>query len=45
VGKTQLVRALSQYLFGHGDRADRLVRLDMSEYSAPAAAERLMAAA
>jgi ATP-dependent Clp protease ATP-binding subunit ClpC len=42
VGKTQLAKTLSQYLFGHGDHADRLVRLDMSEYSAGAAAERLV---
>ena len=43
VGKTELARALSQYLFGHGDHADRrLLRLDMSEYAGPDAAERLV---
>lgn len=43
VGKTQLTKAIARYLFGHGDDADRLVRLDMSEYSSPLAAERLIA--
>ncbi len=43
VGKTQLAKTLADYLFGHGDAAGRLVRLDMSEYSAPWAAERLIA--
>jgi ATP-dependent Clp protease ATP-binding subunit ClpC len=42
VGKTELARALSQYLFGHGEQADRMVRLDMSEYAGPGAAERLV---
>ncbi len=42
VGKTQLAKSTSEYLFGHGDKADRLVRLDMSEYSSPYAAERLL---
>ncbi|NUQ60996.1 MAG: ATP-dependent Clp protease ATP-binding subunit [Pirellulales bacterium] len=42
VGKTQLAKTLSDYLFGHGDVSNRLVRLDMSEYSAPWAAERLI---
>ena len=32
VGKTQLAKALSRYFFGHGEKQDRLVRLDMSEY-------------
>ncbi len=36
VGKTELARALSDYLFGHGSEADRMIRLDMSEYSGPA---------
>ena len=43
VGKTELAKAMSHYLFGHGRRADRLIRLDMSEYAAPWAAERLVA--
>ena len=42
VGKTELARALSQYLFGHGEEKDRLVRLDMSEYAGPGAAARLV---
>lgn len=42
VGKTQLARTLSDYLFGHGDQSGRLIRLDMSEYSAPWAAPRLV---
>ena len=42
VGKTELARAISQYLFGHGDETDRLLRLDMSEYAGPSAAERLL---
>jgi len=45
VGKTQLAKTLSQYLFGYGDHGARLVRLDMSEYSAAAAAERLVSKA
>jgi ATP-dependent Clp protease ATP-binding subunit ClpC len=39
VGKTELARALSELLFGS---ADRLVRFDMSEYTDPFAAERLI---
>jgi ATP-dependent Clp protease ATP-binding subunit ClpC len=45
VGKTELARALSRTLFGHGEkvrRQDRLVRLDMSEYAGPDAVERLL---
>ena len=37
VGKTELARSVAAYLFG----ADRMVRLDMSEYTDPWAAERL----
>ena len=33
VGKTQLAKAISEYLFGHGEQRDRLMRLDMSEYA------------
>jgi ATP-dependent Clp protease ATP-binding subunit ClpC len=43
VGKTELAKALTDYLFGHGGATDRLVRLDMSEYSSPWAAQRLLA--
>lgn len=42
VGKTQLAKALSRYFFGHGDKQDRLVRLDMSEYAGFDAADRLL---
>jgi ATP-dependent Clp protease ATP-binding subunit ClpC len=42
VGKTELAKTLSRYLFGHGQKTDRLVRLDMSEYSSWDAAERLL---
>jgi ATP-dependent Clp protease ATP-binding subunit ClpC len=38
VGKTELARAVAAYLFG---AADKMVRLDMSEYTDPWAAERL----
>ena len=43
VGKTELARALARYFFGHGDKGDRLVRLDMSEYAGFGAADRLLA--
>jgi ATP-dependent Clp protease ATP-binding subunit ClpC len=39
VGKTELARATAELLFGS---ADRLVRFDMSEYTDPWAAERLI---
>jgi ATP-dependent Clp protease ATP-binding subunit ClpC len=42
VGKTELAKTISTYLFGHGVGPDRLVRLDMSEYSSPYAAPRLI---
>ncbi len=38
VGKTELARSVAAYLFGN---ADKMVRLDMSEYTDPWAAERL----
>lgn len=38
VGKTELARSVAAYLYGS---ADRMVRLDMSEYTDPWAAERL----
>jgi ATP-dependent Clp protease ATP-binding subunit ClpC len=45
VGKTELARTISEYLFGHGEKKDRMVRLDMSEYAGPGAAERLIGSA
>ena len=42
VGKTALAKALADYLFGSGEAAARVVRLDMSEYGAPGAARRLV---
>ncbi len=42
VGKTELARSISEFIFGHGEEKDRLVRLDMSEYSGAGAAERLI---
>jgi ATP-dependent Clp protease ATP-binding subunit ClpC len=43
VGKTELARTISRFLFGHGEQKDRLLRLDMSEYGAPGSAARLLA--
>jgi ATP-dependent Clp protease ATP-binding subunit ClpC len=42
VGKTELAKAISRFFFGHGEHGDRMIRLDMSEYSGPDAAERLI---
>jgi ATP-dependent Clp protease ATP-binding subunit ClpC len=42
VGKTELARTISEFLFGQGEKRERLVRLDMSEYSGPGAARRLI---
>ncbi|MFN7589538.1 MAG: AAA family ATPase [Planctomycetota bacterium] len=42
VGKTELAKALADELFPHRPAAERLVRLDMSEYSLPGAARRLV---
>jgi ATP-dependent Clp protease ATP-binding subunit ClpC len=39
-GKTELAKALAEYVFGS---ADRLVRLDMSEFQTPESLERLLA--
>jgi len=41
VGKTALVKVLAQKLFG-SDSKERLIRLDMSEYSSGGAAEQLL---
>lgn len=41
VGKTALVKVLAQKLFGRHSR-ERLIRLDMSEFSGPGAAEQLL---
>lgn len=43
VGKTELARTLADFFFGHGEKADRLIRLDMSEYTGAGAADRLLA--
>ncbi|MEM9459286.1 MAG: AAA family ATPase [Myxococcota bacterium] len=40
VGKTELAKQLTRYLFGS---ADRMIRLDMSEYMMPGSAARLLA--
>jgi ATP-dependent Clp protease ATP-binding subunit ClpC len=45
VGKTEMAKALARYLFGASGATDRLLRLDMSEYAGPGAAQRLMFAA
>jgi ATP-dependent Clp protease ATP-binding subunit ClpC len=45
VGKTELAKAVSLFFFGHGERGDRLVRLDMSEYAGPGSARRLVESA
>ena len=42
VGKTELAKAISRFFFGHGERSDRMIRLDMSEYAGYAAAERFI---
>jgi ATP-dependent Clp protease ATP-binding subunit ClpC len=41
VGKTEMAKALARFFFGHGEQGDRLVRLDMSEYTGWRAGERL----
>ena len=45
VGKTELSRSLARFLFGAAEDSERFVRLDMSEYSLPGSAERLIAGA
>ncbi len=42
VGKTELAKSLAGYLFEDHDVDRRLVRLDMSEYSGPGSADRLL---
>ncbi len=42
VGKTQLVKLLGDFLFPGKSEKERLIRLDMSEYAGPDAAERLI---
>jgi ATP-dependent Clp protease ATP-binding subunit ClpC len=42
VGKTELARSMADFHFGHGEQRDRMIRLDMSEYSGFGAAERLL---
>jgi ATP-dependent Clp protease ATP-binding subunit ClpC len=41
VGKTELAKQLARYMFG---AADRMIRVDMSEYMLPGSAQRLLAA-
>jgi ATP-dependent Clp protease ATP-binding subunit ClpC len=43
VGKTELARSLARFFFGEAELSERFVRLDMSEYSLPGSAERLIA--
>ena len=45
VGKTELARTLARFFFGEAEVSERFVRLDMSEYSLPGSAERLIAKA
>jgi ATP-dependent Clp protease ATP-binding subunit ClpC len=45
VGKTELARTLARFFFGEAELSERFVRLDMSEYSLPGSAERLIAGA
>ena len=45
VGKTELARTLARFFFGAAEDSERFVRLDMSEYSLPGSAERLIAGA
>ncbi len=40
VGKTETAKALADYVFGHGAQRQRLIRLDMSEFSGYDAARR-----
>src|SRR5262249_24836550 len=42
VGKTALAKNLTEYCFGASGQKDRLVRLDMSEYSGDGASQRLL---
>ncbi len=42
VGKTELAKTLAAELFGHGDKAERMIRLDMSEYATAGSAQRLV---
>jgi len=42
VGKTASARALAQYFFGHGQKLDPLIRLDMSEFQHPSQVGRLI---
>jgi len=44
VGKTALAKAIAEYCFGAAGQRDRLVRLDMSEFSGWGAAQRLVEA-
>lgn len=43
VGKTETAKALADFLFPHLDEKQRMIRIDMSEYSGPGAVDRLIA--
>lgn len=45
VGKTALARTLARHCFGAAGEAERLVRLDLSEFAGPGAAHRLLTGA
>jgi ATP-dependent Clp protease ATP-binding subunit ClpC len=43
VGKTEMAKAISRFFFGHGENAnERMIRLDMSEYSTVGSAIRVL---
>lgn len=42
VGKTEMAKTVSRFFFGAGEDQERMLRLDMSEYGGPGAAQRLM---
>jgi len=43
VGKTEMAKAISRFFFGHGENSnERMIRLDMSEYSTHGSAFRLL---
>lgn len=43
VGKTETAKALADFLFPHLDEKQRMIRIDMSEFSGPGAVDRLIA--
>lgn len=42
VGKTELAKSLARFFFGAGEKTEKIVRLDMSEYNLPGSASRLL---